>query len=188
MTASNFRTWRRSRPFWGGLLLLIGGLEMLLIPLTGVLARGQVKLVIYVGIGGVFGILIGALLIACGLALWFTPVHKTFYAIAGVLLSLLSFIGTNLGGFFLGMLLGLVGGSLAFAWSPLCTLLFAWALGGVLRRRWRAGRRGRQLDRLRDEWHARAERGELPRTSPDGPKVWRNQIPNEVPEGRHPGG
>jgi hypothetical protein len=100
------------------LLLLLGGLEMLLIPLTGVLARGQIKLVIYVGVGGVFGILIGALLIACGLALWFTPVHKTFYAIAGVLLSLLSFIGTNLGGFFIGMLLGIVGGSLAFAWYP----------------------------------------------------------------------
>jgi hypothetical protein len=113
-----FRVWRRSRPFWGGLLLMLGGLEMLLIPLTGVLARGQIKLVIYVGIGGVFGILIGALLIACGLALWFTPVHKTFYAIAGVLLSLLSFIGTNLGGFFIGMLLGIVGGSLAFAWCP----------------------------------------------------------------------
>jgi hypothetical protein len=112
------RTWRRTRPFWGGLLLLLGGLEMLLIPLTGVLARGQIKLVIYVGIGGVFGILIGALLIACGLALWFSPVHKTFYAIAGLLLSLLSFIGTNLGGFFLGMLLGIVGGSLAFAWTP----------------------------------------------------------------------
>jgi hypothetical protein len=115
---SAFRQWRRSRPFWGGLLLLLGGLEMLLIPLTGVLARGQIKLVIYVGIGGVFGILIGALLIACGLALWFTPVHKTFYAIAGLLLSLLSFIGTNLGGFFIGMLLGIVGGSLAFAWTP----------------------------------------------------------------------
>ncbi len=115
---SAFRQWRRSRPFWGGLLLLLGGLEMLLIPLTGVLARGQIKLVIYVGIGGVFGILIGALLIACGLALWFSPVHKTFYAIAGLLLSLLSFIGTNLGGFFIGMLLGIVGGSLAFAWTP----------------------------------------------------------------------
>jgi hypothetical protein len=115
---STFRVWRRSRPFWGGLLLLLGGLEMLLIPLTGVLAHGQIKLVIYVGIGGVFGILIGALLIACGLALWFTPVHKTFYAIAGLLLSLLSFIGTNLGGFFIGMLLGIVGGSLAFAWTP----------------------------------------------------------------------
>ena len=69
-----------------------------------------------------------------------------------------------------------------------CTLLFAWALGGVLRRRWRAGRRSRQLDQLRDEWHARAERGEIPRTSPDGAKVWRNQIPAEVPEGRHPAG
>ena len=115
---SAFRQWRRSRPFWGGLLLLLAGLEMLLIPLTGVLARGQIKLVIYVGIGGVFGILIGALLIACGLALWFSPVHKTFYAIAGLLLSLLSFIGTNLGGFFIGMLLGIVGGSLAFAWTP----------------------------------------------------------------------
>lgn len=115
---STFRAWRRSRPFWGGLLLLLGGLEMLLIPLTGVLAHGQIKLVIYVGIGGVFGILIGGLLIACGLALWFSPVHKTFYAIAGLLLSLLSFIGTNLGGFFVGMLLGIVGGSLAFAWTP----------------------------------------------------------------------
>ena len=115
---SAFRAWRRSRPFWGGLLLLLAGLEMLLIPLTGVLAHGQIKLVIYVGIGGVFGILIGALLIACGLALWFSPAHKTFYAIAGLLLSLLSFIGTNLGGFFIGMLLGIVGGSLAFAWTP----------------------------------------------------------------------
>ncbi|MBV9796327.1 MAG: hypothetical protein JO016_20610 [Actinobacteria bacterium] len=113
-----FRGWRRTRPFWGGLLLVVAGLEMLLIPLTGVLARGQIKLVIYVGIGGVFGILIGALLIACGLALWFTPAYKTFYAIAGVLLSLLSFIGTNLGGFFIGMLLGIVGGSLAFGWAP----------------------------------------------------------------------
>jgi hypothetical protein len=112
-----WRTWRRSRPFWGGLLLLLAGLEMLLIPVTGVLARGQIKLVIYVGIGGIFGILIGALLIACALALWFNHTNKTFYSIAGVLLSILSFIGTNLGGFFIGMLLGIVGGSLAFAWT-----------------------------------------------------------------------
>jgi hypothetical protein len=70
----------------------------------------------------------------------------------------------------------------------LCTLLFVRTIGGVLRRRWRAGRRGRQLDRLRDEWHARAERGEIPRTSPDGAKVWRSQIHTEVPEGNHPGG
>ncbi|HYZ53056.1 MAG TPA: DUF6114 domain-containing protein, partial [Streptosporangiaceae bacterium] len=114
----SWRAWRRSRPFWGGLLLLLAGLEMLLIPISGVLVKGQIKLVIYVGIGGVFGILIGALLITCGLALWFNHMHKTFYSIAGVLLALLSFIGTNLGGFFIGMLLGIVGGSLGFAWTP----------------------------------------------------------------------
>ena len=97
---------------------MLAGLEMLLIPISGVLVKGQIKLVLYVGIGGVFGILIGALLIACGLALWFSPAHKSFYGIAGVLLAVLSFIGTNLGGFFIGMLLGIIGGSLAFAWTP----------------------------------------------------------------------
>jgi hypothetical protein len=97
---------------------MLAGLEMLLIPISGVLVKGQIKLVLYVGIGGVFGILIGALLIACGLALWFSPAHKSFYGIAGVLLAILSFIGTNLGGFFIGMLLGIIGGSLAFAWTP----------------------------------------------------------------------
>ncbi len=114
----SFRRWRGTRPFWGGLLLLLAGFELLLIPLSGILVHGQVKLVVYIGIGGVFGLLIGALLIACGLLLWFSPAHHTFYAIAGVLLAVLSFITSNLGGFFLGMLLGITGGSLAFGWTP----------------------------------------------------------------------
>jgi len=113
-----FRRWRRSRPFWGGLLLLLAGLELLAIPLFSVLARSSVKLVVYIGIGGVFGLLIGGLLIACGLLIWFHPAQRVFYSIAAVLLSVASFIATNLGGFFVGMLLGLVGGSLAFAWVP----------------------------------------------------------------------
>ena len=61
-----FRAWRRSRPCWGGLLLLLAGLELLLIPLGGDLGHGAIKLVIYIGIGGVFGVLIGLLLIAAG--------------------------------------------------------------------------------------------------------------------------
>jgi hypothetical protein len=114
----SFRHWRKTRPFWGGLLLLLAGFELLLIPLSGILVHGQVKLVVYIGIGGVFGLLIGALLIVCGLLLWFSPAHRTFYAITGVLLAVLSFITSNLGGFFLGMLLGITGGSLAFGWTP----------------------------------------------------------------------
>jgi hypothetical protein len=75
---------------------------------------------------------------------------------------------------------------LLLALALIFTALFASALGGVLGRRWRASRRGRELDQLRDEWHARAERGDLPRTSPDGLKVWRDEIPVKVPEDRQP--
>ncbi len=113
-----FRIWRRSRPFWGGLLLLLAGLEMLAIPLLSVLAHTSVKVIIYIGIGGVFGVLIGGLLVACGLLIWFHPSQRVFYAIAGVLLAVVSFVATNLGGFFAGMLLGVTGGSLSFAWAP----------------------------------------------------------------------
>jgi hypothetical protein len=113
-----FRVWRRSRPFWGGLLLLLAGLELIAIPLLSVLAHGSVKVVIYIGIGGVFGVLLGGLLVACGLLTWFHPVQRVFYAIAGVLLALGSFVATNLGGFFVGMLLGVIGASLSFGWAP----------------------------------------------------------------------
>ncbi len=117
-TWSRFRAWRRSRPFWGGLLLVLAGLELLAIPLLSVVAHGSVKVVIYIGIGGVFGVLIGGLLVACGLLIWFHPVQRVFYAIAGVLLAVASFVATNLGGFFLGMLLGVTGASLSFGWTP----------------------------------------------------------------------
>jgi hypothetical protein len=113
-----FRDWRRSRPFWGGLLLVLAGVELVAIPLLSVLAHGSVKVVIYIGIGGVFGVLIGGLLVACGLLIWFHPVQRVFYAIAGVLLAVASFVATNLGGFFVGMLLGVTGASLSFGWTP----------------------------------------------------------------------
>ncbi|HSZ38859.1 MAG TPA: DUF6114 domain-containing protein [Trebonia sp.] len=114
-----FRRWRRSRPFWGGLLLILGGVEMLALPLSGVLIKGAIKFVIYIGIGGVFGVLIGALLITAGLVIWFNPTHRVFYGVAGIVLGLLSFPASNLGGFLLGMLLAIFGGAAAIAWTPL---------------------------------------------------------------------
>lgn len=114
-----FRAWRRSRPFWGGLLLLISGIELVSLPLSGVLTHGALKLVIYIGIGGVFGILIGILLMAAGVMCWVDKTHRIFYGIAGLVLGILSFPASNLGGFFLGMLLAIVGGSLAFAWTQI---------------------------------------------------------------------
>jgi len=114
----SWRAWRQTRPFWGGLLLVLAGIELIGIPLSGVLGHGAVRLVIYIGIGGVFGVLIGALLVACGVAVWVNAGHRQFYGIAGVLLGILSFPASNLGGFFIGMLLAIVGGSIAFAWAP----------------------------------------------------------------------
>ena len=113
-----WRAWRRSRPFWGGLLMVLSGLELFALPLSGVLVHGAIKLVIYIGIGGVFGVLIGALLIVAGLATWFNAMHKTFYSIAGIVLGIVSFPASNLGGLFIGMLLAIIGGAIAFAWTP----------------------------------------------------------------------
>jgi hypothetical protein len=106
-----FYRWRHSRPFWGGLLVLAGGAEILLSE------RAPLPVVIHVGIQGLAGYLVPAILLLCGLLLWFTPEQRSFYSILAVLLSLGSWITSNLGGFFVGMALGLVGGSLAFAWA-----------------------------------------------------------------------
>ena len=106
-----FYRWRHNRPFWGGLLVLLGGGEILLSE------RAPIPVVIHVGIQGLAGFLVPAILLLCGVLLWLTPEQRTFYSILAVLLSLGSWVTSNLGGFFVGMALGLVGGSLAFAWA-----------------------------------------------------------------------
>lgn len=106
-----FSSWRRSRPFWGGLLIILGAGEILLSE------RAPLPLVIHIGFQGLAGYLVPAILLLCGLLLWFNPVQRTFYSLLAVLLALGSWITSNLGGFFVGMLLGLVGGALAFGWA-----------------------------------------------------------------------
>ncbi|HEY9391686.1 MAG TPA: DUF6114 domain-containing protein [Mycobacteriales bacterium] len=107
-----FRRWRRGRPFWGGLLTILGGVEILLLPSL------KFPLVVQVGIAGVSGLLAGILMVVMGLSVWIAPHYRVFAGIATILLSLASFLTSNLGGFLIGMLLGLVGGSLACAWAP----------------------------------------------------------------------
>jgi hypothetical protein len=107
-----FRRWRRTRPFWGGVLAVLGGLELIAIPLA------PMPLVVHQGMAGVASWLIGALLVTAGALMWFQPAHRSFYGILAVLLSLASFLTSNFGGFLVGLLLGMLGGALGFAWSP----------------------------------------------------------------------
>lgn len=107
-----FRNWRRSRPFWGALLVNLGGLEILYSE------KAPLKVVVHLGPLGVAGYLLPLIMLLCGLLLWFNPAQRTFYSILSVLLSLGTWITSNLGGFVIGLLLGVVGGSLAFGWRP----------------------------------------------------------------------
>ena len=112
-----FRHWRRTRPFWGGLLLVVAGIELLVAPAAQSLIL-PIDLIIYAGIAGVSGILIGVLLIAIGVLSWLQPAQHTFFGVVGLLLALVSFVTSNFGGFVIGMLIGIVGGALVFAWGP----------------------------------------------------------------------
>jgi Family of unknown function (DUF6114) len=111
-TGAPWRSWRHSRPFWGGLFVILGG------TVTILTERSPLPLVIHLGIQGAAGYLLPIVLVLCGLLLWFNPAQRTFYGILAVLLALGTWITSNLGGFLVGMLLGLVGGSLAVAWEP----------------------------------------------------------------------
>ncbi|MET8042083.1 DUF6114 domain-containing protein [Micromonospora sp. NPDC005215] len=108
-----FRRWQRSRPFAGGLLTALAGLEMF--ASTRMTLNG---LSFHSGASGLLSLLIPVILVTCGLLLWFTPAQRLFYSIVAAVTAVYSLIGLNLGGFFVGLLLGIVGSALAFAWTP----------------------------------------------------------------------
>ncbi|WP_406345403.1 DUF6114 domain-containing protein [Streptomyces sp. NBC_00648] len=106
------RRWRRTRPFWAGLFLVLGGAELLLVPLS------PLTILVSLGLGGIAAIGIGLALIVAGLFLWFLPHTRHYVSINALLLSVLSFVATNLGGFLVGMGLGIAGSAMGFAWTP----------------------------------------------------------------------
>ncbi|MET7748640.1 DUF6114 domain-containing protein [Micromonospora sp. NPDC005367] len=108
-----FRRWRRQRPFWGGLFTMLAGLEIF-----GSTQMSLNGLTFKMGPTGFLTWLVPAILITCGLLFWFSPAQRTFYAVVAAVTAVYSLIGVNLGGFFIGLLLGMVGSALGFAWVP----------------------------------------------------------------------
>ncbi|WP_329259944.1 DUF6114 domain-containing protein [Streptomyces sp. NBC_01478] len=107
-----FRRWRARRPFWGGLLLTLGGAEILLTE------KVSLKVAMHIGMQGLSGYLLPVMMMLCGLLVLFSPGQRLFYSIVGILCSLGSWVTSNLGGFFIGLLLGIVGSCMTFGWLP----------------------------------------------------------------------
>ena len=108
-----FRTWRRRRPFVGGLLTILAGVEMFF---SGQLDLGNIH--VQVGFEGFQATLIPILMVLLGALAILSPAQRIFYGIFALALAVYSLVGVNLGGFFLGMLLGAAGGVLVVAWRP----------------------------------------------------------------------
>ena len=112
-----FRNWRRTRPFWGGLLVLLAGLPILYFPYAN-LSVGTLSIHLATSAGAA-SLLIGLLMIALGVSVWFQPLIRVFAGIAALVLALVSIPMSNLGGFGLGLLPGLFGGVMIVSWAPL---------------------------------------------------------------------
>lgn len=110
-TWSKFHLWRRTRPLWGSLLMLLGSLIMLALPIS--LLRFAFLLDSLWA-----SVLVGALLLVMALVQLFVPSYSVLTGSIGIVLSLVSFITSSFGGLVIGMLLGIIGGALSLSWRP----------------------------------------------------------------------
>ncbi|MGH1549167.1 DUF6114 domain-containing protein [Leifsonia poae] len=110
---ARFRGWRRRRPFVGGVLTALGGIEMFF---SGQLDIGKIH--VQLGIEGLQATIIPILLVVLGVLAIAMPAHRIFYGMIALAVAVYSLVGVNLGGFFVGMLLATVGGILTVAWMP----------------------------------------------------------------------
>lgn len=107
-----FGSFRRTRPFWGGVWMLVAGLWILRFSEVGV------AVAVHGGVSASGGYISGGGLLACGLVALTIPSQRYVSGLIGVLLAIASLIISNLGGFFIGMALGVVGGGMVFGWGP----------------------------------------------------------------------
>ncbi len=106
-----FARWRSRRPFAGGTLLVLGGMIIAAIPI-----RLQMISATQGPSYSALGIVFAAMVVACGVFAIVKPQLSTLIGVTGIAMSILSLIGA-FGGLVIGMLVGIVGGSLCVAWQ-----------------------------------------------------------------------
>jgi len=110
---SRFIAWCRRRPFIGGVLVVLAGVEMFF---SGQLDLGHIH--VQLGIEGFQATVIPIALVLLGALAIAMPAHHVFYGVLALVVAVYSLVGVNLGGFVLGMLLGCIGGVMVVAWMP----------------------------------------------------------------------
>lgn len=108
-----FRALRRTRPFWGGLWLMLGGLIVIKLnsyPLGMAMAGSFNRSA---------GYILGGAMVMFGLVAWVSPIYARLVGLFGVMAAMAAFIGSNLGGFLVGTVLGIIGGSMIWGWGEL---------------------------------------------------------------------
>ncbi|GAA2436522.1 DUF6114 domain-containing protein [Streptomyces macrosporus] len=107
-----WRRWRRSRPFWGGLVTVAAGVEIAVIPLA------PLKVMLHQGVAGAASVLLGAVMIVMGLSAWFAPQYRALAGILTAMVAATALVLSNLGGFLIGTVAGVIGGGMLFGWQP----------------------------------------------------------------------
>jgi len=111
-TRDLFRAFRRTRPFWGGVWMILGGLDIVY------WVRNPIGIVLGGGWSTSAGYIVGGSMIVFALVGWFSPHYKGVIGVVGMLLALVAFIAANLGGFLIGSVLGVIGGAMVWGWGP----------------------------------------------------------------------
>ena len=106
-----FRDFRRSRPFWGALWLGLGGAAVIHF------SRSPLTMVIGGGWNSSAGYILGGAMVMFASVALFAPLYRGLCGLVGVLLGLAAFIAANLGGFLIGTLLAIIGGSMIWGWG-----------------------------------------------------------------------
>lgn len=106
-----FRAFRRTRPFWGGLWCIAAG--------AWIIRSMFFSFVLAVSGGWSYsaGYILGGGLVLFGLVSWCAPHYRALLGIMAVLLALAAFVAANLGGYLIGSVLGILGGSMVWAWG-----------------------------------------------------------------------
>ncbi|MFI9718502.1 DUF6114 domain-containing protein [Streptomyces sp. NPDC052396] len=91
---------------------MFAGTEICSLPLA------PLKIMLAQGIAGIPSVLMGLVMILMGLSAWFAPHYRVFAGIVTVMCAAAALVMSNLGGFLIGTLMGVIGGSMIFAWQP----------------------------------------------------------------------